>query len=205
MNSKSVITFIAVTFGILIGVTLLLWKFGSADPNQVIADVAGAERHVKGSGPVTIVEFSDLQCPACRAVQEPLKQLLAANEGKVKFVYRHFPLTTIHKNALVASHAVEAAHKQGKFWEMHDILFDKQTEWEKDGNAAEKFSLYAKDLGLDVEVFKKDMDSQEVKDAVTEDNLAATRYRLTGTPTFFVNGVQMDFQAIQSRVNELVP
>lgn len=203
MNSKSIITFVVVTVGILAGVVGLLWKFGNPQ-EKVIADVAGAGRHVQGDGPYTIVEFSDLQCPACRAVQEPLKQLLAANTGKVKFVYRHFPLTSIHKNALNAAYAAEAAHVQGKFWEMHDLLFEKQMEWENEADPHAKFDQYAKDLGLDVSRFAADSDSQEVRDAVNTDSLAASRYALAGTPTFFVNGVQTEFNAIADKLAQPV-
>lgn len=204
MNTKALITFVLVTLGILVGATALLMRMGGSNEGQVIADVAGQERHVKGAGSVTIVEFSDLQCPACRAIQEPLKKLLTKYEGKVKFVYRHFPLTTVHKNALVAAQATEAAHLQNKFWEMHDKLFETQTEWEEESDPGEKFANYAKELGLDVEKFKLDIKSQEARDAVNNDLVAATRYRLTGTPTFFVNGVETKFQSLESKIDEVI-
>lgn len=202
MNTKSIVTFVVVTLGILIGSVALLWKFGNPE-SQVIADIAGVASHVTGEGTVTLVEFSDFQCPACKQVQEPLKQLLERNRGKVRFVYRHFPLTTIHKNAQPAAQAAEAAHKQGKFWEMHDILFAKQTDWEKEGDPTVKFVQYATDLQLDKDKFVADLTSQAVKDAVNMDNIAATRYRLSGTPTFFVNGVETDFAQIEAKIAEL--
>lgn len=201
MNIKAVLTFALVTVGILIGSVVLLWKFGSAGAKP-IPDIAGQEKHVKGTGSVTIVEFSDLQCPACKSVQEPLKQLLLKHEGRVKLVYRHFPLTTIHKNAMLAAQAAEAAHKQGKFWEMHDILFDKQLDWEKDENPTGKFISYAETLGMNKDAFSTDLQSQEVKDAVLTDNLAATRYALSGTPTFFVNGYETDFAQLEAKIAE---
>jgi protein-disulfide isomerase len=202
MNTKSVITFVLVTVGILIGVVALLWRFSSTPQSAVISDVAGEQRLKKGQGPITIVEFSDFQCPACKAVQQPLDELLKKYDGKVTFVYRYFPLTTIHKNAQLAAQAAESANKQGKFWEMHDVLFDKQGEWEGEKDPTGKFVQYATDLGLDSVKFTADLTNQEVVDAVTNDNLAATRYRLTGTPTFFVNGVQTEFNEIEAKIQE---
>lgn len=205
MNTKSLVTFILVTIGILAGSVALLWRFGSTGGVKAIPDIAGSEKHVKGTGNITIVEFSDLQCPACKSVQEPLKQLLTKYDGKVKLVYRHFPLTTIHKNAVLAAQASEAADKQGKFWEMHDILFDRQTEWEKADDPTGKFAEYAATLGMNKEVFMTDMQSQDVKDAVMNDNLAATRYALSGTPTFFVNGFETDFAQLEAKIAEFSP
>ena len=108
MNPKSLITFVLITVGVLLGVGGLLWQFGS-NAGKPIEDVAGDMRHTKGSGEIVLVEFSDFQCPACQAVQQPLKQILSKYEGKVTFVYRHFPLTTIHKNAQIAASLAYAA------------------------------------------------------------------------------------------------
>lgn len=202
MNIKTIISFTVVTLGVLLGVAGLLWQFGS-NADAPVADIAGERTHAKGSGPVTIVEFSDFQCPACLAVQEPLKQLLTAYEGKVEFVYRHYPLVSIHKNATIAAQAAEAASIQGKFWEMHDILFAKQGEWSELGDPKEVFGGYSEQIGLDKGKFASDLESQVVKDQVNVDVLASTRYRLTGTPTFFVNGVKTEFGQIESKLAEL--
>lgn len=202
MSKQAIITFILVTVGILVGSVALLWKFGNTEVKP-IPDIAGLERHVTGEGPVTIVEFSDFQCPACLGVQEPLKQILERNKGKVRLVYRHYPLPSIHKNAISAAEAAEAAHLQGKFWEMHDILFAKQAEWGNENDPTGKFTQYASDLQLDKDKFLADLTSQEVREAVSTDNLAATRYRLSGTPTFFVNGLQTDFNQIEAKIAEL--
>lgn len=203
MNTKSIITFVLVTVGILAGAVALLWKFGNTEVKP-IEGVAGEERHVKGEGPVTIVEFSDLQCPACRSVQAPLKEILAKYEGKVRLVYRHFPLSTIHKNAFIAAYATEAADKQNKFWEMHDLLFERQPEWEELDDPREKFGEYANELGLELEQFRQELESQEVREAVNKDSLDATRFRLTGTPSFFVNGVPVEFGALDTKLSESV-
>lgn len=202
MNAKAIVMFVVVTLGLLLGVGLLLWQFGE-NADKPVADVAGESVHVRGEGEITLVEFSDFQCPACLAVQAPLKQILAKYEGKVKLVYRHFPLLSIHKNAQVAAYASEAADMQGKFWEMHDLLFEKQQEWGGLDNAQDKLVEYARTLELDETKFVADLESQEVKDRVSADLLAATRYRLSGTPTFYLNGVKVEFNQIDSRIQEL--
>lgn len=203
MQIKTIIIFIVVTLGVLLGVGGLLWQFGG-NTDKPIADIAGASLHTQGSGSVKIVEFSDFQCPACLAVQEPLTQLLKKYEGRIDFVYRYFPLTTIHKNALIAAQAAEAAGLQGKFWEMHDKLFVTQTEWAPIADPRETYAGYVESLGMDKDKFLVDVDSQVVKDAVGVDILAANRYALSGTPTFFVNGVKTDFGQIEAKVEKLV-
>ena len=95
MQMKTAIIFVLVTLGVLLGVGGILWTFGQSSPETPIADVAGNKHHVQGSGPVTLVEFSDFQCPACLAVQVPLTQILKKYEGKVEFVYRYFPLVIV--------------------------------------------------------------------------------------------------------------
>lgn len=202
MNIKTIIIFIAVIIGVLGGVGGLLWQFGQSD-QKAIADIAGSSVHRQGEGAVTIVEFSDFQCPACLSVQVPLKQILKKFEGKVSFVYRHFPLSSIHKNAQLAAQAAEAAGLQGKFFEMHDLLFAKQIEWSGLPTPTEKFVSYASEIGLDKDKFGKDLESSAVKELVSADSLSAARYRLTGTPSFFVNGMKVEFPQLEIKLVEL--
>lgn len=205
MDKKSILMFVAITVGVLVGATALLWNFaGSSTEEKQIADVAGEMSHVKGSGEVVVTEFSDLQCPACQSVQAPLSELLGKYEGKVRLVFRHFPLSSIHKNAQIAAQAVEAASMQGKFWEMHDLLYKRQGEWENLANAQEKFGEYAEELGMDRDKFVSDIESTEAKDAVSRDLVDATRYGLRGTPTFFVNGYQVEFPQLEAKIKEFL-
>lgn len=203
MNIKSILIFVAVTLGVLGGVGALLWQFGS-NADKPITEVAGESKHSQGSGDIKIVEFSDFQCPACLSVQEPLKVILKKYEGKVEFVYRYFPLTSIHKNALMSAQAAEAAGLQGKFWEMHDKLFTTQATWGGVSDPREVFVGYANELGLDKEKFVGDLESQVVREAVNVDLLAATRYQINGTPTFYVNGVKTEFGQIDAKIQGLV-
>lgn len=202
MNIKSLMVFGLITLGVLLGVGGLLWQFGQST-DKPIAQIAGDKHLSEGSGNVILVEFSDFQCPACLAVQAPLKQILTKYEGKVEFVYRYFPLTSIHKNAMISAQAAEAAYLQNKFWEMHDKLFETQANWQGLADPREVFVGYAKEMGMDTQKFTSDMESQSVKDAIGRDLLASTQYRLTGTPTFFLNGTKVEFSQIEQKIIEL--
>lgn len=137
---------------------------------------------------VVLIEYSDFQCPACAIYSALLKRLSEEYTDNLLIAFRHFPLTTIHKNAYSAAKAAESAGRQGKFWEMHDMLFEYQNDWEKDSNPKDKFVGYANELGLDEETFKKDFESQEIKDNVENDLMSANSMGLNSTPTFFLNG-----------------
>lgn len=140
------------------------------------------------SAPLTLVEYSDFQCPACGVMHPIVKQLREAFPRELQFIYRHFPLTEIHANAEVAARAVEAAGKQGKFWEMHDLLFETQDQWSKDKTPEIFFSDLANILALDLKQFKEDIASKEIARAVTRDTKSGQASRVVGTPTFFLNG-----------------
>jgi protein-disulfide isomerase len=203
MQIKTIVIFIAVTLGVLMGVGGLLYQFGKS-AEKPIEDIAGDRTHKIGSGNITLVEFSDFQCPACFSVQAPLKQILDKYGDKVTFVYRHFPLSSIHKNAQLAAQAAEAAHLQGKFFEMHDKLFANQSVWGAMSDPREEFYKYIESIELNKEKFIADLESQGVKDVVANDLLVATRYRLSGTPTFFVNGVKVEFNQIEAKIESLL-
>src|SRR3989338_2594304 len=146
-----------------------------------------------------LIEYSDFQCPACKNAHNILKAIEASGSAdfsitkKVTFVYRHFPLSQIHNKANVAAYASEAAGKQDKFWEMADLLFDNQQTWKESNNPQqEDFVNYAKELKLNLEKFKKDIDSSEVKNKVAEDLKDAEQMGISSTPTFFLNGQKVD-------------
>ncbi len=144
-----------------------------------------------------LIEYSDFQCPACKDFRSILNTFEASSSPdfkitqKVTFVYRHFPLPQ-HTNAMTAAYAAEAAGKQGKFFEMADLLFDKQTEWENLPNAKDFFVKLAEGLKLDSEQFKKDMDAVDVKQKVNDDLSSGNAAGINATPTFFLNGKKLD-------------
>lgn len=161
---------------------------------KISADVAKlSEGNFQGpaNAKVTVTEFGDYECPACKRDFPVLKNnILPKYSGKIKFVFLNYPLP-IHKNAEPAAQAAEAAALQGKFWEMHDLLYDKQDDWVKLANPQSKFESYAKDLGLNVDQFKQDYKSQKVKDVVNNQAALGDAFNIPGTPTYFVNGVQV--------------
>lgn len=141
---------------------------------------------------VQVIEYSDLQCPACKFYNGVGQEIVSRLGDNVGFAYRHFPLKQIHKNAVIAAQAAEAAGKQGKFWEMEKILFDNQAEWEGSNQAFVLFSGYGKEIGLDADMFRQDIDSAEVKDLVEADYLSALVSKIDATPTFFINGQKIN-------------
>lgn len=142
--------------------------------------------------PVTLVEFSDLQCPACAAYAPILKEVVDTYKGKVRLVYKHFPLDQ-HVHAKKAAYAAEAANKQGKFFEFSEVLFSKQSEWqdlsEKDVDA--KFASYAKSLSLDMKKYEADRKDPAIAKKVEADMTAGIAAGVNSTPSFFLNGTKL--------------
>jgi protein-disulfide isomerase len=157
------------------------------DPNKVYTIATdGAPSKGPTGAKIVIVEFSDYQCPFCSQAEPLVDSVLEAYPKDVRRVYKQFPLTTIHPNALPASKAAVAAGKQGKFWEMHKKLFDHNKELSVDN-----YKVWAKELGLDVAKFEKDMNSPEVQAAIDKDVADARAADVTGTPSIFVNGKRL--------------
>jgi protein-disulfide isomerase len=148
-------------------------------------EVSLGEDPAKGpaAAPITIVEFSDFQCPYCARVNPTLKQVEEKYGDKIRVVFRDFPLVQIHKDAAKAAEAGECAHEQGKFWEMHDRLFANQSKLQ-----VEAMKQAAVELGLDAEKFNQCLDSSKYAAEVQKDVDEGARYGVTGTPAFFING-----------------
>ena len=164
--------------------------------NQVFSPltaVATASDHVKGNpeATLTLVEYSDFQCPACAAYYPMLKQLTSDFSEEVKFVYRHFPLRQSHRNAEAAARAAVAAARQDRFWPMHDLLFENQARWAETRLAKDEFIEYASTLGLNLDQFRADLDSDETKRQVQDDYASGLKSDVKGTPTFFLNGQKL--------------
>lgn len=146
---------------------------------------------------VKLIEFSDFECPACKIYAEIVKKLYfdinkEYGSSSLAIYYKHFPLVQIHRNALISSQSAEAAGLQGKFWEMHDILFEKQEEWGNSLQAKSIIENYAKELGLDMEKFKLDRDSENIKNKISDSYKDGIKIDIKGTPTFFLNGVLVE-------------
>lgn len=158
------------------------------EPEPFVQNISIDDDPFQGSAaaPVTVVMFSDFQCPACAATHPVLQKILAEYGDKVRFVVRDFPLTTIHKDAFLAAQAANAAKAQGKFFEFSEILYRNQ-----DALDAASLKKYAADSGLNVAQFELDLQSGKFAVEVRRDMAEGKSYGVTGTPTIFVNGVRV--------------
>src|SRR5271170_5129447 len=148
-----------------------------------------ARDHAQGpaNAPLTLVEYGDYQCPYCGAAYPVVKRLQNALGKILRFVFRNFPLTQAHPYAMVAAETAEAAALQGKFWEMHDLLYEQQTFLEPD-----IIPMWAKKIGLDLEKFGNDIKQGGVAKRIKEDRQSGIRSGVNGTPTFYINGTRYD-------------
>lgn len=185
------------TVGLLaVGLTVFGLTRTSSNPATggagLLADALSALDQIKGNkeSQVVLVEYSDFQCPACKAYHPVVKQLMEEFGDKIQFVYRHFPLSQ-HKQARPAAYAAEAAGRQGKFWEMHDLIFDRQNDWANQGDAEKLFLDYASELKLNLDQFGNDLDAAEIKDKVESDFKSGAASSVNHTPTFFLNGKEI--------------
>lgn len=157
-----------------------------------LKDAAASGLHVRGkaSAPVTIEEFGDFQCPPCSVMAGLLKQMEDEQGSKVRVIFHHFPLA-MHAHARAAALAAEAAQEQGRFWDMHDVLYKEQALWSKAPEVDPLFEGYARTIGLDVERFKKDLAKPEVAARVDADHELGASRGVTSTPTLFLNNVAL--------------
>ena len=164
-----------------------------------IAGEPGAEpayAHGPANAPVTIEEFGDFQCPPCGMLHPVLKTMEKEFGVRLRVVFREFPLVPAHEHALAAARAAEAAGLQGKFWEMHDLLFTNQNLWKDAFDVRPIFEDYAKRSGLDVERYKQDLTSETVQYRIFLDGKRARSLGVKGTPTVFMNGREIPFESL---------
>jgi protein-disulfide isomerase len=168
----------------------------SSTSSQSPAALPGATRpNVKVSSPVVIEEYGDYQCPPCGQLYPELKQIEAEYRDQVRLVFHHFPLAKLHKNAMAAARAAEAARNQNKFWEMHDRLYVNQKAWAEVEDPLPTFLSYARDLKLDVGRFQSDLSSNEVDQRILADMQKGAAAGVTGTPTVFLDGNLLRYEA----------
>ena len=204
MSKKAWIIFVAVCVVVLGG--LIFLSRGSQVDVSKVEDLkivaANAQNgniadHTFGttSGKATLIEYGDFQCPACGSAYPILKTLTEEFKDDMTFIFRNNPLTSIHPNARAGAAAAEAAGLQGKYWEMHDILYEQQNTW---GNAAidkrlTYFEGYAKQAGVkDAAKFKTDMDAKSVNDKINFDLALGKKVGVTGTPTILLDGKKIE-------------
>ncbi len=154
-----------------------------------LAVPVGEGDHAQGptTAPATLVEYGDFECPNCRKAYPIVKEMLRRFGPRLRLVYRHFPLTQLHEHAQHAAEVAEAAAAQGKFWEMHDRLFERQFALEDD-----HLISYAAELGLDAARVERELAAHTHEARVRDDFMGGVKSGANATPTFFVNGVRYD-------------
>lgn len=201
----------AVTVAGIIGLFVLIDSDGGSntvaptvDESLLVTD--DAWQTGDGNESVTVVEFLDLECEACRAAHPVVQQIIADYEGQINYVVRNFPN---HSNSVLAAKAAEAAGEQGKYWEMFDKLFETQPEWgEREEPQAEAFISYAAELGLDLDAFTRSLNSEDYIQKIEQDREDGIAAGVNATPTFFINGERhvgvMDYQLFADRIEDAI-
>lgn len=186
---------VALVVVVLIGASVVYSQNASEKANEGVV----IEPHIKGNpdATVTLVEYSDFECPACAQFSPYIKELINEYGDSLRFEYRHFPLINIHANAVPAARAAEAAGQQGKFWEMHDKLFENQSVWTRSSSPTAAFNQYAEELGLDMEKFKLHLGSTVITDSINASFTEAREQGFTGTPSFLLNDEKMSFTTFE--------
>jgi len=171
---------------------------GSVNTNAVIAASEGSGNiadHVfgKADSKVILVEYGDYQCPSCGAAHPQIKAVTEEYKDKIAFVFRNFPLTTIHPNARAAAASVEAAGLQGKYWEMNNLVYESQSDWENLTGTArtDKFTAYAVSLNLNKDTFLKDLAGSAVGKKISFDQAIGKKIGVEATPSFYLNGEKL--------------
>lgn len=191
MSNRFFITLLVIIAGIA-GI-FAFTKQKNTDTNTTTSNSSQLSNHIKGSDKsgVVLVEYGDFQCPACAQYYPVVKEVYEKYKDQITFQFRNFPLIQIHTNAMVAHRAAEAADKQGKFWEMHDRLYETQQQWTTSPNPGPIFESFAADLGLDIAKFKTDVASQEINSIINADIKEGQKLGANSTPTFVLDGVKI--------------
>lgn len=198
---------IGIWFGVIAVIVLSvagLIKFANSPSSSVLSsEISNAAKIsdkdiVKGNknSKITLIEYSDFQCPACKYYQPIIKQVLSDFDGKILFAYRNFPLNT-HKNAKPAAQAAYSAHLQGKFWEMHDMIFENQESWADSNDADKIFRSFAEKLKLNTDKFKADYNAKPTKSFIEDQTNEGISIGINSTPTFFLNYKQIKAQSYE--------
>jgi protein-disulfide isomerase len=201
---------IAAVILVFVGIAVL---GGNGDKTKSSSNSKGQlSQHIEGKGTsgVTLVEYGDFQCPFCEQYYPTVKSVTQEFGDQIKFQFRNFPLTSLHPNAFAAARAAEAAGLQGKYWEMHDALYDPANyqAWTNTTNPNPNFEQIAQQVGLNISQYKADFASSKVNDIINADMAEGNRLGITGTPTFYVNGKQTqipnDLKSFEKTIKEAI-
>ncbi|MCA9372795.1 thioredoxin domain-containing protein [Candidatus Woesebacteria bacterium] len=196
---------------LIVGIAVLFSKPTASDPgasfDQTLLTEGASVIVGPESAPVTIVEFSDFQCPACKSAEPIIQSALAQNPDSVRLVYRYFPLEQLHQYARISAQAAQAAQLEGHFSEYSQMLFDRQDTWvalDSVDQVKTTLSEYAAELGIDSASFLERMESEEVVAAVQNDINLGNQLKISATPTIFVNGVQTPAPQLLTAVQNIL-
>jgi protein-disulfide isomerase len=209
------LTALAVLLVVAVAVAMFLAKRSGSESSPAAASsnvpalagpVITPEGWSKGnlSAKTVLVEFGDFQCPSCAAARVKVETALKKFEKDLKVVFKQYPMSNIHRNAMVAAQAAEAAGKQFKFWEMYELLFARQNEWVNVPDALTFFLKYATELHLDVEKFRQDMMDGEIRNKIFRDLLEGQVAQVRSVPSFFLNGKMMEGVKSDAEFDELI-
>lgn len=196
---------------VVIGLGIVLFKNSAPDP-RLAGDTIDAQSlirtHSQRTGPsdakATLVEFGDFQCPSCAYAHPIIKQTMEQNKNNsFQFVFRNFPLSQ-HANAQLAAESAESAGNQGKYWEMHNKIYEFQAEWSESASAKDIFIKYAIDLGLDEAKFKNDLDKRTFQEIVKADVADGNKIGVSATPTFYFNGKKLDHTPTAEELQKMI-
>jgi protein-disulfide isomerase len=194
-NSNMSKTFLGVLAAIvLLFAGIMVFSNKSSAPGSDKSNPKTLTQHIEGQGKtgVKLVEYGDYQCPFCGQYYPIVKQVQAEFNNQIFFQFRNFPLVGLHQNAFAGARAAEAAALQNKFWEMHDQLYESQQQWSESKDPMSFFKQYASLLGLNVSQFQQDYASEKINNLVNADMAEASKLKLTGTPTFFLDGKKVE-------------
>ncbi len=194
---------IVVVFGLAFALTHKSSSSGSSS-----SGTAKPTEHIEGLGKtgVTLVEYGDYECPYCEEYAPVVQQVVQNEFNNITFQFRNFPLTSIHPNAFAGARAAEAAGLMGKFWQMHDALYQYSnwSQWSTASNPVPYFDQYAKQLGLNLTTFEADFASSKVDNMINADMAAGNKLNIQGTPTFFLDGKQISVAPQASAFEKLI-
>ena len=198
--------FLAILAAIVIIFAGIVIVSGNSNNKKSGGSAGTLTQHIEGQGKtgVTLVEYGDYQCPFCGQYFPIVKQVQAEFNQQIFFQFRNYPLVSVHQNAFAGARAAEAAGLQKKFWEMHDALYETQTQWSAASDPTSFFTQYAQQLGLNVTQFKTDYASTKVNDLINADLAEGNKLNITGTPTFFLDGKQVNVSETASSFENLI-
>ena len=200
MDRKFIVILIVVVLA-LAGLFVYSSRDKSENAETSQTNGASVSNHSRGenSKNVELLVYGDFECSACAQLFPIEKAVFEKYQNDIKFTFRHFPLPdTIHPNARAAHRAAEAAGLQGKFFEMHDLLYENQSQWSGSSKPKQFFDRYAQSIGLNMDQFNKDYASESVNSTINADKNEGKSKNIAGTPTFFINGEQISNSQLNS-------